>query len=1001
MTKIWSGKAVRVFLSILFLVCLAFGVVFAATKTVTAENSQNFYLRESRTASVSTNGIETKGDFIVDDEASARIAEICGLRFTTRIAKNSYKNLVALRKAGGFTFKFYTVITSINSSESVIISVDLEKIYQTADGRYAFDAVLGNIFPENYTRIFYADSYLEIMYPDNSVKTVRAEVKEDREGRSYAQIIDKALKDVSDVETQTATHYWGGRYYALDENAYAQAQGIYNTIKNTNITPILALEGEANNYATEIQGYFTDNPVKIGDILDFAALKDELNLPVTQKLVFDGASVGEVVGNRGFTLTVSIAEVPVIVVNGASDYVIVRASNVNEFISNQIKNAIQNTTKYTMSVMVDNGSINKDKIISIGDTSYAKAVGISAESVGVAKEDGFAIIEKDGNYYIVGGSHEGVAYGAYEFNRQILGVEYLTQKSADNYYPQQDVVYAEEICLVSDPDFDTRDFYAHIVFGEWASAATPFGFNSPQEDSDARITGGNNTYDKDYFVYYYGTETSNAGYYGGQKTTAHTAPIGHTVSELLAYTAAKEKGFSYGTKTKLSGGEQWLKGWEEWHPEWYAYDPNYKTRIAARNDYATDIDISSSTPNQVAANGRALLEICWTNGLNDDLTYTAGSANASGSVIEKLISICMKMIRDSKNSKAKYLELGFADYYVECQCEDCLAAYERFGGTSFTYNVGGYTVGGYTLGGKMYTSYWGGFGGVVANTVNEIAKAVKAQMANEGINREVTFVTLGYQRAILAPVNLYLDEDVAVRMCWRNCASHAINDTSCEHNQTKFAQMEAWNALTDEILIWDYTINFKNYLYYIPNYEAIQQNYQYYQTLGVTQVMTQASPWASNFYEYYLHQYVISKLMWDASVDVNTVINNFDKMYFGEYADAVAAYRSIMDTMYEENDIHTNTWGSLDFENPSKFEATQMKNAIAVLKAAIEEATAVNNTAMVKRLTSVLITPQMMLVKMNLVSGTERSTMIAELKANAALLGLEHYNEAGAKFADL
>lgn len=422
------------------------------------------------------------------------------------------------------------------------------------------------------------------------------------------------------------------------------------------------------------------------------------------------------------------------------------------------------------------------------------------------------------------------------------------------------------------------------------------------------------------------------------------------------------------------------------------------------------------------------MEICWTNGLtleNGNYVYKAGSADATGSVIEKLISLCMEMIRDPKNSEAVYLELGFYDWYVECQCEKCLAAYKKFGGKEYSYSynrvTGENTLFGQHLSYKKETvnakTYWGGFGGVVANAVNEIAKACKAQMANDPSlkDRDVKFVTLGYQRAIKAPTNLTLDEDVCVRICWRNCASHPINaaNSVCTHNQQQLAAVEAWNAIAGEILIWDYTINFVDYLYYIPNYDAIKANYQYYKSIGVTQVLTQSAPWDWNFYESVLHQYVASKLMWNTELDVDTIINDFDSMYFGEYASVVANYRSIMDTMYETQNIHANTWGALDFENSSKFDVSVLNNAIAALRPSIEALEARlqydENGEVVKnqdyyyysRLLSVIITPQYMLIDLGLVEGNARTAMLSELKENTAFIGLIRTKESGETFADM
>ncbi len=916
--------------------------------------------------------------FDTPDVGSARIGTPNGLRFITTIDKTTYEWL----KNSGLTYKFYSRITTLNSSKYVEIAIDPTKIYLDGNN-YVFHSVLGEVQSQNYTRVFFADSYLEITYADSTTTTVQSLTVDGREGRSYAQIINAYIND----ETISAG------------SAKTTAEEIYATIQNTAITPIIAYDVSVEAYKAQIQEYFASKSFKIGDTFDINDLIASLSLNADEALDITGEGVSGIVDDRGLNLTIALKTKGDLIANGTSEYTIVYGNDVTEYCATDLRGEMSKAmaTSYAMPYQADNGTTSKSKVISIGSTAYAKEAGIySPADVGITMDDGFIIKSFGDNYIIYGGSNEGNLYGVYEFLRQMFDVEYLAQ--GQRYYPQHESVTAESIFVLSNPDFDTRDFYASIAWG-WNSETVHFGFDSPATLPDGRVTGsGMNTYGNKYFTYYYGEETDS--YYTGQKTTAHTSSIGHTVSELLAYSyQAAQATPNYGEKVDVGGGNMWLQGWESVNPSWYAYDPNYLTRIEARNNAATDIDIDvDNVPNQIYTSGtaedRAALEICWTNGLNSDLTYTAGSTTASGSVIEKLISICMEMIRDDKNAQATYLELGFADYYVECQCDNCLKAYQKFGGESFTYETGSNV-----LNKKTYTTYWGGFGGTVANTVNEIAKAVKAQMVAEGINREIKFVTLGYQRAINAPVDasgnalLDLDEDVIVRMCYRNCASHAINDTSCSYNTQKLADVENWRKVANEIAIWDYTVNFKDYLYYIPNLDAMKANYEYYKSIGVTQVMTQGAPGEWNFYDNVLHQYVASKLMWDTSLEVADIVADFDRMYFGDYASYASAYRSTMNAMYKTNDIHANTWGALDFADSSKFNAQTLKDAITALQAGIDAANKAGHTDYAKRLTSIIVTPQYMLLDMNLISGTEYDTMLASFKTNVELLGMTHYAE--------
>jgi len=385
-----------------------------------------------------------------------------------------------------------------------------------------------------------------------------------------------------------------------------------------------------------------------------------------------------------------------------------------------------------------------------------------------------------------------------------------------------------------------------------------------------------------------------------------------------------------------------------------------------------------------------------TKNADGSLSYVAGSSDATGSVIEKLVEICVKMIDDDRNSHSKYIMLGFADYYCECQCGSKQQTGTNVLGFATYETKEGNCTHGY--------DYYGGFGGVVANTVNEIAKAVKAQRPDSN----AIFVTFAYSKGIDVPQNLQLREDVAVKVAYRNCVSHALTDTSCAYNNTLREQVNGWKDIlhpNGEMLIWDYTVNFTDYLYYIPNFDAMKSNYQYYRDeLNVQHVLSQGCPNEYNFYEHQLHLYVSTKLMWNADLDVDSIINKFDSLYFGEYASYVSEYRNIMDTMYSSKSIHASTTDALNFKVASTYDTTALINACNVLQQAIDAVNANDTlseeekTTLTTRLRSVKITPQYMLLDLGI---STDAALVSDFFTSIELLGITNRNESGDTFADM
>ena len=937
--------------------------------------------------------------FETPDFAAARISTQSGLRFTTYMDKAGFEGLE------GVEYSFYTLITSKNSTKSVKIDIDSEKIYFNEEvGQYCFLSALVDILPQNYTRVYYAESYMVITYADGSTKTLKVETLANREGRSYAYVIEAAANDYQDTYDEKDYPYAvtvnGETMYApVPAETFNAINEINNTIKETAVTPYVSIEFNGENvttdYKAQIKEYFQSNPAVIGDDIDASDM--------VQQLFGDGYAIdyqnsvySGTVTTRGLDLTLYIVE-DYFVLEGVSEYSIVYANDLDAYAANEIQYFINEVAGIELPVIADDGSVDSNaKVISLGQTAYQQAADLSDVDYNDLKTDGFIIKRNFNNYIIDSATPDGIVYGAYHFVNKMLGVEFLTSKAT--YIPQATTIKAKMLNVVEIPDFAIRDYYAYEVW-QWASSSAKFAMNSSSLLTDSRISG--NNYNYDYYGYYYGEE--QASKYGGQVMTPAATREGHTVQYMLmadAYLKGFTSSYSETNNDYFSSttgvSDDWPTGYYNENPDWYAWDPNYRNRVNTK--YGSDTVNNGNV--RVNYKGYSQEEICWTNGLTKNadgsLSYVAGSTDAQGSVIEKLVEICIAMIDDERNANSKYIMLGFADYYCECQCGSTQDLYYR--GTT---KLGSQTKEGNCTHGY---SYYGGFGGVVANTVNEIAKAVKAQRPDSN----AVFVTFAYSKGIEVPTNLSLREDVAVKMAYGNCVSHALTDTSCTHNDIALERINGWKEVlheNGEMLIWDYTVNFTDYLYYLPNFDAMKTNYQYYRdTLNTQHILSQGCPGEYNFYEHQLHLYVSTKLMWNADLDVSSIITKFDTLYFGNYASYVAEYRDIMEAMYTEKAIHATTDDALNYKEASTYDKTALLNACNKIQAAIDAVEADDTltdeekTTLTTRLRSVKITPQYMLLDLGL---STDSDLASDFFTSIELLGITTRNHSGATFADM
>ena len=953
-------------------------------------------------------------DFSVSDTASARLLEPYGIRFKSSVNKSFIDGL----NDAGVTYSIYTIITSDMSSRSVRINVSKGVLIEDEDNtdNYIFKTALVNIRAENTTRVFYADSYIEITYADGTVKTVQAATAENRQGRSYAQVI----KAASDAGDSTATT-------------------IKQTLESGYIVPVFTIKSiDENGEETDItydikatiESYFAAHPVRIGDTVDLTDyfnacaptnysvrtdLSDDLNLTFTY---------------RAQPITVYY-NYNLLIEDGVSKYSALAGSELNAtsgwitpYAAHTLQQEVIKTTGATISYTTETDASSdcdfNDRKISLGKTRYqAKALNegvLSDIDYNAITGDGF-FIKKVGNVYLIDGNTKpGVINGVYYFLENVFDVNYIEgsafkyggeNTAGSNYYPSATTVEAKSLDVVEIPAFGIRDIWSYNTW-QWQTAIAPLAVNSSGALADNRID--KNNYDYDYYGYYYGSE-ANSKY--GQPYTASATRIGHTAHSLLEV-AAYLDGINAEVNTKGTGtngyGNNVAVGYCNAKPAWYAYDPNYRTRVNAQYGSGT------VTGSNIRVNdwGYSQEEICWTNGLSlvDGLyKYVAGSSDATGSVIEKLISIFKTMITDSRNDGCQYIFLGQADYYAECQCSKCKAAYSVYDGdTSNSYS---------------------GFGGVVVNTVNEIAKEINAWMTANGINKTVKFVTFaGYSKGHDAPKSgtITLQNNVVLQFCYNDCSLDPLYDynfetgtftaDSCTHNADTRTSLAKWIAFANgkEMSVWDYSANFTDYLWYMPNLKAIQQNYIYYdKMMNVNHVLTQENPNEYNYYGYKLHYYVISKLMWNPYQDVDALIEEFNDVFFGDYASYVNEYLTIMDGLFAN--VHGGyadglsfktysvygTWGTTDSTLHSAI--TKINNALSKLltdKNAGKVSEAEYNV-MYAKLCSVKITPQYMLLYFKKYGGrtvSDYSSIKTDLRSSIGLLGIRYRNEAGASLTD-
>jgi hypothetical protein len=132
----------------------------------------------------------------------------------------------------------------------------------------------------------------------------------------------------------------------------------------------------------------------------------------------------------------------------------------------------------------------------------------------------------------------------------------------------------------------------------------------------------------------------------------------------------------------------------------------------------------------------------------------------------------------------------------------------------------------------------------------------------------------------------------------------ARNVTIEQGDQSFSSDLEGWGKLTDNIIIWDYIIQFSNLISPFPNLLILQPNIQFFQKNRVSALFEQGNrEIGGEFAE--LRAYMIAKLMWNSNLDINAVINDFLSGYYGKASKDIREYIDI---------LHKNNMSGTDFK---------------------------------------------------------------------------------------
>jgi|WetSurMetagenome_2_1015567.scaffolds.fasta_scaffold00667_11 hypothetical protein len=224
-----------------------------------------------------------------------------------------------------------------------------------------------------------------------------------------------------------------------------------------------------------------------------------------------------------------------------------------------------------------------------------------------------------------------------------------------------------------------------------------------------------------------------------------------------------------------------------------------------------------------------------------------------------------------QNPGALYWSVSQNDNINYCRCPDCAEIDKKY--SSFT------------PGSKMYEinnnfRYSPIGSGSFINFVNKVAE----RFPDKNIS------TLAYLYTRVPPKDLIPRKNVNIMLC--NIESPR-NVPIMEGDKSFCEDLEGWARLTNNIIFWDYVVQFRSLISPFPNLHTLQPNLQYLHDKGVTMIFEEGNPeTGGEFHE--LKAYIIAKLLWDVNVDINKVMDDFLSGYYGNASKMIREYIDLL-----------------------------------------------------------------------------------------------------------
>lgn len=277
--------------------------------------------------------------------------------------------------------------------------------------------------------------------------------------------------------------------------------------------------------------------------------------------------------------------------------------------------------------------------------------------------------------------------------------------------------------------------------------------------------------------------------------------------------------------------------------------------------------------------------------------------------------------------------------------------------------------------------------GSILAFVNRLAREVKEHFPNNYIS------TLSYNYSVKPPKTMKPESNVIIKLCLMpgDSASSLQNPTSKVAKEDKKI-VEDWGKIADNLLIWEYDVNFSNYIMPHPALTYVQENHKFYlenNTYGIFHQMAHSK----GGIDAELSSYIYAKSMWDVDINCSELMAKYMQVYYGNASNKMIDYYN---TLYKDvlsSGQKMYIYDSSTMVSSKYFSQSKVSKYLSMLNEAIEIVG--DESVLADRINKVKIGQLYLRATTFGVNVKERTNALDELKTLCDKYEITIYREAG------